>query len=121
MIENGLNNTCKHSKTSNNKNKKEILRLQQKLQQILKSTLTHYPKLFQPSLAFHIETFHLICTTNQMTGININCNTWLKQVNKKHSPNEGRKVRIARKTVLLQYLFHKTGKKQKLNLPEYLF
>ena len=34
MIENGLNNTCKHSKTSNNKNKKEILRLQQKLQQI---------------------------------------------------------------------------------------
>ena len=29
---------------------------------------------FQPSVAFHIETSHLICTANQMTGFYVKCN-----------------------------------------------
>ena len=33
---------------------------------------------FQPSVAFHIETCHLICSANQMTGLYIKCNTGLK-------------------------------------------
>ena len=32
-------------------------------------------KAFQPSVAFHIETSHLICILNQMTGFYITCNT----------------------------------------------
>ena len=36
---------------------------------------------FQPSVRFHIETSHLICTANQMTGFYIVCNTGLKWVN----------------------------------------
>ena len=34
----------------------------------------------QPSFAFHVETSHLICTTNQMTGYYMKCNTGLKWV-----------------------------------------
>ena len=36
---------------------------------------------FQPSVAFHIETSHLICNANQMTGFYIECNTGLKWLN----------------------------------------
>ena len=39
-----------------------------------------YVNPFQPSVAFHIETGHLICTENQMTGSLMNCNTGLKWV-----------------------------------------
>ena len=37
---------------------------------------------FQTSAAFHIETSHLICIANQMTGFYMKCNTelrWVKQ------------------------------------------
>ena len=33
---------------------------------------------FQCSIAFHIETSHLICTANQMIGFYMKCNTDLK-------------------------------------------
>ena len=36
---------------------------------------------YQPSIAFHIETSHLICRTNQMTGFYMKCKTGLKWVN----------------------------------------
>ena len=35
---------------------------------------------FQPSVTFRIETSHLICTANQMTGFYMKCNTGLKWV-----------------------------------------
>ena len=35
---------------------------------------------FQPSVAFLIETSHLICFANQMTGFKMKCNTGKKQV-----------------------------------------
>ena len=35
---------------------------------------------FQPSDAFHIDTSHLICTLNQMTGFYMKYNTGLKWV-----------------------------------------
>ena len=35
----------------------------------------------QPSVAFHIETSHLIYTANQMTGLYMKCNSGLKWVN----------------------------------------
>ena len=36
---------------------------------------------FQPSVVFHIETSHLICNANQMTGFHMKCNTGLRWVN----------------------------------------
>ena len=36
---------------------------------------------FHPTVAFHIETSHLICAVNQITGFCIKCNTGLKWVN----------------------------------------
>ena len=36
---------------------------------------------FQPSVAFHLEISHLICTANQVTGFYMKCNTGLKWVN----------------------------------------
>ena len=36
--------------------------------------------LFQPSVAFHIKTSHLICKANQMTGIYTKCKTVLEWV-----------------------------------------
>ena len=36
--------------------------------------------LFQPSVAFYIETSHLIYIANQMTGFYMECNTGLKRV-----------------------------------------
>ena len=35
---------------------------------------------FQSNVAFHIETSHLICTTNQKTGFYLKYNTGLKWV-----------------------------------------
>ena len=43
---------------------------------LVQNVLTH----FSPSVAFHIETSHLICTANQMTGLYMKCNTGLKWV-----------------------------------------
>ena len=40
---------------------------------------------FQPSVAFHIETSHLLCTKNQMAGFYMKCNSgmnWFKWVMK---------------------------------------
>ena len=39
---------------------------------------------FQSSVAFHIETSHLICIANQMTGVYMECSTGLKRVNKQN-------------------------------------
>ena len=36
---------------------------------------------FQPSIAFHVETSHLICFANQITGFYMKCNNGLKWVN----------------------------------------
>ena len=36
---------------------------------------------FQSSVAFHIETSHLICNANQMIGFFMKCKTGLKWVN----------------------------------------
>ena len=59
---------------------------------VSRSTLFNFSELedstspfnpFQPSVAFHIETNHLICLGNQMTGFYVKCNTglkWVKQV-----------------------------------------
>ena len=33
---------------------------------------------FQPSVAFHIETSHLTCIANEMTGFYMKCKTGLK-------------------------------------------
>ena len=41
----------------------------------------HIINPIQPSVAFHIETRHLICSANQMTGFYMRCNTGLKWVN----------------------------------------
>ena len=35
---------------------------------------------FQPSVKFHIETSHLICSANQITGFYMKCNTGLELV-----------------------------------------
>ena len=35
---------------------------------------------FQPSVVFHVETSHLFCSANQMTGFYMECNTGLKWV-----------------------------------------
>ena len=40
-----------------------------------------YFNLSQQSVAFHIETSHLIYTANQVTGLYMNCNGGLKWVN----------------------------------------
>ena len=42
--------------------------------------ITNVINQFQPSVGFHIETSHLKCTSNQMTGFYMKCNTWLKWV-----------------------------------------
>ena len=36
---------------------------------------------FKPSVAFHIETSHLICTANQMIGFSAKSHNGLKWVN----------------------------------------
>ena len=35
---------------------------------------------FQPTVAFYIQTSHLICSVNQVTCFNMKCNTWLRWV-----------------------------------------
>ena len=42
--------------------------------------LTCWINPFQPTVAFHIETSHLICSVNQVTCFNMKCNTWLSWV-----------------------------------------
>ena len=37
---------------------------------------------FQPSVAFHIETSHLICRANQMSRFYMKCNAGLKWFNR---------------------------------------
>ena len=37
--------------------------------------------LFQSTVTFYIETSHLICIANQMTGFYMKCNTGMKWVN----------------------------------------
>ena len=59
-----------------------------KLEKAHQIICSHNPKkifspLSQPSVAFHIETSHLICTANQMTGFYMKCTTrleWYKWV-----------------------------------------
>ena len=54
----------------------------------------------QPSVAFHIETSHLICTTNQISGFYIKCNAGLKWVNSQeiHHKNKLSEILIDRQT-----------------------
>ena len=40
----------------------------------------NYVNPYQPSVEFHTETSHLICTANQITGFYEKCNIWLKWV-----------------------------------------
>ena len=35
---------------------------------------------FQPIMIFHVETSHLFCPANEMTGFYMEYNTWLKWV-----------------------------------------
>ena len=49
--------------------------------------LTKFVSLFRPIAAFYIETSHLICTANQITGFHIKCNTGLKWGNKQRVVN----------------------------------
>ena len=37
---------------------------------------------FQPIVAFHVETIHLICSASKMAGFYMKCNTGIKQVKK---------------------------------------
>ena len=37
--------------------------------------------LFRHSVAFHVETSHLICISNQITGFYMKCNAGLKYIN----------------------------------------
>ena len=50
----------------------------------LNPAIYQYPtcriNLFHPTVAFHIETSHLICSVNQVTCFNMKCNTWLRWV-----------------------------------------
>ena len=41
------------------------------------------PNPFRPSVAFNIETFHLICIAKQLTGFYRECNTGLKWVKRR--------------------------------------
>ena len=40
-----------------------------------------YSNPFQLNVTFYIETSHLICIANQMTGFYMECNAWMKRVN----------------------------------------
>ena len=47
----------------------------------------HWPervKPFQPSVAFHEETSHLICSLNQMTGFYMECNASVNKMGKEN-------------------------------------
>ena len=50
----------------------------------LNPAIYQYPtcriNLFRPTVAFHIETSHFICSVNQVTCFNMKCNTWLRWV-----------------------------------------
>ena len=61
------------------KNSGPVKLVEKQQQKMLKSIVLQI-KPFQPSVAFHIETSHLICSENQMTGFCIKCSTWLKWV-----------------------------------------
>ena len=43
-----------------------------------KSNALNFLNAFYFSVAFHVETNHLICGANQMTGFYMKCNTELK-------------------------------------------
>ena len=45
-----------------------------------KSMIATKVNSFQSSVVFHIETSHLICSPNQMTGVYMKCSTELKRV-----------------------------------------
>ena len=55
----------------------------------VKNLFTHFSLL----LRFQIETSHLICTANQLTGFYMKCNTGLKWVNLKCKLNRGMKMK----------------------------
>ena len=40
---------------------------------------------FQPNVAFNLETSHLICSANQITGFRMKCNTGLRWANFEHN------------------------------------
>ena len=57
-----------------------ILFLYEPLRRPVRNFSEAYLNLFQPGVVFRVETSHLICSTNQMTGFNTKCNTWPKWV-----------------------------------------
>ena len=44
------------------------------------ASISYFLTFFQPNVVFHIETGHLICIANQITGFYTECNTRLKWV-----------------------------------------
>ena len=50
----------------------------------LNTAIYQYPTCpinpFQPTIAFHIETSHLICNVKQVSCFNMKCSTWLRGV-----------------------------------------
>ena len=57
-----------------------ILFLYEPLRRPVRNFSEAYLNLFQLGVVFRIETSHLICSTNQMTGFYTKCNTGLKWV-----------------------------------------
>ena len=57
-----------------------ILFLYEPLRRPVRNFSEAYLNLFQLGVVFPIETSHLICSTNQMTGFYTKCNTGLKWV-----------------------------------------
>ena len=66
------------------------------------------PKVYQFQLRveFHIKTSHLICSTNQMAGFYMKCNTGLKWVNE--IANSKLKVIFKKLDISVRYILCKT-------------
>ena len=56
----------------------------------------HFPifRSHQPSVVFHIETIHFICSAIQLTGFFVKCNTVLRWVMKDQSKDNTYSVRL---------------------------
>ena len=80
-------------------NKKELWHKRWVFCRLLKKNINP----FQPSVAFHIETSHFICTENQMTGFYMKCNIGLNWV-KKNTVEKWAKVTV---TILFITTFQK--------------
>ena len=64
-----------HIKSIYNSVRRQNYTNQQEVSSCLKNINYKITYPFQPSVAFHIETGHLFCRSNQMTGFHMKCNT----------------------------------------------